>query len=348
MISTLPEDTPFSKENRSKFPNAEKQALEMESSFKEKAEAVDKPHSPLITLTARELLNRDIPPREFILHPWLPEAGLTMVFAPPGVGKTYLCLATAIVISTGGQLFDWEVSKARDVLYVDAEMHEKDLQDRLRKLSGDIPNDRLRFVNGGWQSSNNTVIPDISRKDGQKMIEDQIKDAKVLILDNLSTLSRTGRDNEASSWMSIQEWGIHLRHKGIAVIFVHHAGKTKSEGGDPVQRGTSAREIVLESTLCLKRPKQYSEEDGCVFEVKFPKSRGFYGKNAESFEARLEEKNGRFIWHHKQLKERNYDLIVDLYNDGITNQKAIAEELGISQQAVSKSIVKAKKVGDIQ
>src|SRR5438552_4184371 len=35
----------------------------------------------LITLTGAELLQKEFPPREMILRPWLPEKGLAMVFA---------------------------------------------------------------------------------------------------------------------------------------------------------------------------------------------------------------------------------------------------------------------------
>jgi putative DNA primase/helicase len=55
------------------------------------------------------------------------------------------------------------------------------------------------------------------------------------------------RENDSDAWSPIQQWLLQLRRRGLAVLIVHHAGKT---GG---QRGTSRREDVLDSSFCLRR-----------------------------------------------------------------------------------------------
>jgi hypothetical protein len=62
---------------------------------------------------------------------------------------------------------------------------------------------------------------------------------------------------------------------------VHHAGK----GGG--QRGTSRKEDVLDTVIALSRPPGYVASEGARFEVRFTKSRGFWGSVAEPFEARF-------------------------------------------------------------
>ena len=52
--------------------------------------------------------------------------------------------------------------------------------------------------------------------------------------------------------MPVQEWILQLRRRGISVLIVHHAGK----GGD--QRGTSAKEDVLDTVIKLSRPDDYN------------------------------------------------------------------------------------------
>jgi DNA-binding CsgD family transcriptional regulator len=74
---------------------------------------------------------------------------------------------------------------------------------------------------------------------------------------------------------------LELRRAGKAVLFIHHTGK----GG--AQRGTSKREDVLDSVLLLKRPEDYDASQGARFIGQFDKARGFYGPDAESFEAAL-------------------------------------------------------------
>jgi hypothetical protein len=79
-----------------------------------------------------------------------------------------------------------------------------------------------------------------------------LNDFDLIVLDNLSTLVRSGRENESESWLPVQEWALQLRKRGKSILFVHHAGKTGQ------QRGTSKKEDVLDTVISLKRPKDYS------------------------------------------------------------------------------------------
>jgi len=63
------------------------------------------------------------------------------------------------------------------------------------------------------------------------------------------------------------------------VPFIHHSGK----GGE--QRGTSRREDVLDTVIALKRPADYSPEQGACFEVHYEKSRGIFGDDVAPFKA---------------------------------------------------------------
>jgi hypothetical protein len=76
-------------------------------------------------------------------------------------------------------------------------------------------------------------------------------------------------------------WCFHRRHL--------RAGK----GGQ--QRGTSRREDVLDTSISLRRPADYSPAEGARFEVHYEKHRGFYGADAEPFEAKLEMHNGTAV-----------------------------------------------------
>ena len=97
---------------------------------------------------------------------------------------------------------------------------------------------------------------------------------ELAVIDNLSTLCRSGIENEAESWLPIQEWLLGLRRRGMSAMIVHHAGKRG------LQRGTSRREDVLDTTIAMRRPKDYEPSEGCRFEVHFEKSRGFTGDDA--------------------------------------------------------------------
>ena len=53
-------------------------------------------------MTAAELLKMEIPLRRTLLMPWLPEKGAAMLYAPRGLGKTYLSLSVAYAVASGG------------------------------------------------------------------------------------------------------------------------------------------------------------------------------------------------------------------------------------------------------
>jgi hypothetical protein len=102
--------------------------------------------------------------------------------------------------------------------------------------------------------------PDLSTLEGQAWIDQQVGDTEVLFADNISTLVRSGKENEAESWLPVQNWALRHRRSGRAVAMLHHAGK----GG--AQRGTSRREDVLDTVISVRQREDYSprtqEEEG--------------------------------------------------------------------------------------
>lgn len=167
-----------------------------------------------------------------------------------------------------------------------------------------------------------------------------MKAADLVILDNLSTLVRSGNENEADSWVQIQEWMLQLRKLGKAVLLIHHAGKNGA------QRGTSKREDILDTVLALKKPKNYSPNYGARFEVHFEKARGFCGEAADSFEACLiTDSKGLLSWNYKKIEGRDLEVVVSLYKDGMTKQRDLEKETGMSLGKVNGLIKQAKAEG---
>ena len=79
-------------------------------------------------------------------------------------------------------------------------------------------------------------IPNLSESEGQREIDALITDdIKLIVLDNLSCLTRSGKENESESWLPVQEWALRLRSRGKSVLFVHHAGKSGQQRGPAMQ-----------------------------------------------------------------------------------------------------------------
>src|SRR6516164_2730141 len=154
----------------------------------ETANAVVPIRAPLQALGINEFLNLDIPPREMLLAPILPERSLAMLYAPRGLGKSWLALSLGLAVASGAPLLRWSAPRRRRVLYVDGEMPLVSLQERLKAISvpfgTDIPNDGFRIlaadqIDGGIN---------LSGENGQCSLEPLLDDVDLVILDNLSTL----------------------------------------------------------------------------------------------------------------------------------------------------------------
>ena len=179
-------------------------------------------------LTAAELLSLELPQRETILAPWLPEKGLAMVYSPRGVGKTLLGLSSAYAIAVGAGFLGFKgPARARKVLYIDGEMPAQTMQERLAAIVGGFTkqppaDDYFRILISDLHEFG---LPDLATLEGQAWINARVGDAEVLLIDNISTLFRSGKENEAEGWLPAQSWALGHRRAGRTMVFFHHAGK---------------------------------------------------------------------------------------------------------------------------
>ena len=183
-------------------------------------------------------------------------------------------------------------------------------------------------------------MPDLSDEAGQQALEPFVDEADLIVVDNISTLVRNGRENETESWVPIQAWALKQRVKRKTILFIHHACK----GGD--QRGSSKREDVLDTVIALKRPTGYSPEEGARFEVHFTKSRGFHGEDVEPSDLSLStDELGRLQWTSKSLQQSTYERVLEYLREGLS-QSQIAALMEITKQAVHKHVKRAKELGE--
>ena len=287
----------------------------------------------LTPITIEDFLTRPFPAREMILAPWLPTKGLAMVHAPRGLGKTHFAWGGAYAVATGGTFLGWRAPRPRKVLIVDGEMPAAALQERLAAIvdaAGVNPPapGMIRVISADQEPDG---IPDLSTDEGQAALDEVLQDAELIILDNLSTLCRSGKENEAESWSSVQAWALAKRREGRSLLFVHHDGK------DGRQRGTSRREDVLDTVVSLRRPREALASEGARFEVHFEKTRGFLGPDAEPFEALLTSQG----WAVKPLADVQAAQVLALHDEKLT-QRQIATELGVSPATVNRILKRAR------
>lgn len=285
----------------------------------------------LVAVSLAMFLAMPIPERGFVLFPVIPTQGLTMLYAPRGIGKTFVALSIAIAIAAGSKVFDWAASTPRKVLYVDGEMPAFNMKERLESLATGmaVPPwalENLILITPDLQPC---PVPDLSTEAGQALVEPFLHGVDVVILDNLATLCRTGKENESYSWISMQTWLLDLRRRGLAVILVHHAGKS----GD--QRGTSAREDIMDTVISLRRPKEYNMAEGARFEVHLTKARNITGDDAKSFEASLTTEDDALLWQVKEIEDMEIETLRCLLADG-KSVRECAKEMGKTKSSVQR------------
>lgn len=296
--------------------------------------------SGLRTRQIDEFISLDIPKRDWTLEPVIPTKGTVMIYGPRGTGKTFVSASVAYAVASGSSFWSWTASSPRKVLFVDGEMPAYALQERFVDIIGGMENqppagDYLKILAADDQEFG---IPDLATNEGRKAIEAHLDGVELLVLDNISTLCRSGRENDAESWTSVQEWLLKLRREGISTVLIHHAGK----GGG--QRGTSRREDILDTVIALKRPQDYEQDEGARFIVEFEKSRGAMGNAIKSFEAKLNVIDGKTTWTTSAIEDVKLRKVADLTNEGLSTRE-IQDETGIPKSTVNRLVKKAKDEG---
>ena len=293
-------------------------------------------------ITAGQLVNKELPPAEVLLLPWLRRGTLALVAAPAGVGKTWVALTLTQALATGSEAFGrWEAPKPRRVLFLDGEMSLQAMQERLKMLQADKAGDNVILYNPDLDPDSPSV--NIADVEGQRRIMSTIKEYSVdcVVIDNVAALYRNGENsNSAESWGVMQEFLLKLRREKLGVLVIDHIGKSKEANS---ARGTSAKSDVLDFALMLKRPDGYQQENGAQFVVEFTKNRGLYGDDVRPFLVTLN--NGQWVTEDysapcnaagRPKNDTNYHAVVEAFNAGITSPKEISEQTGVPERSVAR------------
>ena len=155
---------------------------------------------PVTAMTINEFLGRDFPPRENILAPWLGVASLALMYATRGTGKTLVAHGVAWAAACGGGFLNWKAPQPRRVLLIDGEMRAGDIQERfsnIRSVSELEP--EPDFLKIAAADTVRDGLPNLHSTEAQQLYADVIGNADLVIVDNLSTLCPTIKENDADS-----------------------------------------------------------------------------------------------------------------------------------------------------
>lgn len=176
---------------------------------------------------------RDHAAEEWLIRPLIPVGRSVSISAPGGTGKSFLSLYASAALATGRPCLG-DTPPATDVLYLDFEMTESDLFERLEAFGygADIDMSRLHYA----------LLPAIDPLDtdtGAAMIVRLAQEtaSRLVVIDTFSRAVK-GLENESSTVLDFYRLtGRALKAAGVALLRIDHTGKDLDKGA----RGTSAK-----------------------------------------------------------------------------------------------------------
>jgi hypothetical protein len=298
-------------------------------------------HLAKATCNSSDLPKLNVPPREPILGEWFKEADTGFIFGARGLGKTWLALLIGRQCAEGGSVADWKVHQRQRVLYVDGETALDEIRKRDVGLSTK-PTDGMFYLQHEALFHLTGKVLNLTSPIVQAAILESClrQKMKVLILDNLSCLFSGIKENDADAWEQVLPWLLELRRNRIAVIIVAHAGR------NGFMRGTSRREDAANWIIKLAEAKNEGViETGARFVARFAKNRNATEADCPPIEWHFNLPKGETLCRVSWKKISTAQIFRELIEDGLTNCKDLAEEMGITKGQVSKLATKAFAAG---
>jgi RecA-family ATPase len=226
-----------------------------------------------------EFLARTPPPVRFIIgRGVLPVQGKLIIGGPPKANKSFVAMNIAVDLARGRNIFDAKypdgrivlpVEKTYRVLYIEQEIGEHSVRERLARMLVGVPNiENLTFF-----VKTKDIGMRLDSPDGQAAIFAEIEEVKpdVVLLDPLAKFHLV-EENSARDMSAIMRIGdmIIQRYK-TALVIVHHEGKENHDSprrGLDKLRGSSVIAADTDSFLdVIRRSSKHAPEP--VLELSF-------------------------------------------------------------------------------
>lgn len=190
--------------------------------------------------------SRDQSDEDWLVWPLVPHGRGVALYAPAKAGKSLIVLALVALAATGGLGLDGVRRAPLHVLYLDYEMTQDDLQERLEDM-GYGPDTDLSHLHYASLPS----LPPLDTAAGAQAVLRlaQLVGAQLVVIDTLGR-AVDGEENEADTLRAFyRHTGLALKAAGIGFLRTDHAGKDLARG----QRGTSAKNDDVDVVWQLTR-----------------------------------------------------------------------------------------------
>src|SRR4051812_19701952 len=276
--------------------------------------------SPVPSISAPALMDRDLPRGREILGRLLASNDSALVYGPAGVGKSFFALGLAWAAASGGSFLGWRAPRPHRVQFVDGELGAAAVRERLALFGPPPPS--LRLV---LPDLDDGPAIDLAQPAGQYRLMESWGDPELVVLDTVSSLAALPRCASETT-DSLQRFLRHQRRSGRAMVLVDEAtakGPVRS-----MIRGLNAFDTVI----ALRPPRAWRPADGARFEVHVEKSQRLVGEDAEPVLAQLLPAglDGRAAWRWETMVRDRLERAVRLLKRGLSAE-AMGDALAISR-----------------
>lgn len=182
----------------------------------------------LSTIEAQEI--------EWLWEPLIPYNKITILEGDPGLGKSYLCMHLAAVVSTGGLLPDGSRVQRGNVLYITSEDDAADtVRPRMEAMGADLKRVRVLI--------DYLVLSD----EGHRVIREEMEKFKpdFVVIDTLYSFmsEKVDLSKPTSVRAELHKLDRLFKEFGAAVILIRHWTKG-GKGGKAIYRGVGSIDVI--------------------------------------------------------------------------------------------------------
>lgn len=191
-----------------------------------------------------EFWKQDHTSEEWMAWPLLPKGRQVALYAPAKTGKSIVTLAVVAALATGRPILGGPAQPPVHVLYLDYEMTQGDLFERLDALGYGPEVDMSHLHYASLPS-----LPPLNTEAGaQAVLELALAVGALVVVVDTTGRAIDGDENDSGPYRDFARWtGLTLKARGISLLRTDHAGKDKTKG----QRGSSAKNDDVDVVLRL-------------------------------------------------------------------------------------------------
>jgi KaiC/GvpD/RAD55 family RecA-like ATPase len=193
--------------------------------------------------------SRERVPPVFVLPYLVPEGRQTAVYSAPKVGKSLLSLDVAAAAASGRSVLGDDPALPVRVVYLDLEMSDDDLRDRLDAMGYTVEDEHALAEHFAYFVLPN--LPPLDTDRGGKALRQitRAHRADVVIIDTTSRVI-SGAENDADTFAALYaHTGQRLKRDGVGLLRLDHAGH-KDTGS---ARGSSAKAADVDTVYRLAK-----------------------------------------------------------------------------------------------